>query len=1068
MWDKPPIPSSSGATSQPVSTTVPAQGSSSGPGASNKPVYVVSPMVSRAGNAPEPARVPTTIEQRRIRHREQVEATHRRKQVELQLALKQFREDNAMCSAWYSTPLTELPKPPSPEDYLNVEYVKKILAKPHFSYRARNLDTDALAKFVCHPMPTFPAAHRDEQFAHRVRFYLGANNVTPAANRLLQALRKDVRNSACAEAGREHRRRILDICAKKRAEAEQLQQHISVSIVALRQLGELCQKTCAMEVEPGPSASVAPTQELPEKVTGRESEPAANDSVTSLLQADSTRLYPLLKKQRGYYLVDGLPYSQFSMPQEVRNRLISDELKDRLSMKENWRTGRYFEVVPVDDSSSFSELMKQARFDPGATSEFPLGIALANPAEDERILTWQKAVTAGTKVPVINVTLHKACHWNKQNTLALYNSHETRPVHIALGKQKEYLLKPGSGVLFQPRTGKSRKSLEWTAVTEYRTGRPRQEDTNPLIRDLPRPVESADSEPAPWSREGEYFLSPEIVSDLAQQKSRTGTKPAICYTSANIQQALKETFGRSGEQTGAASLIFCDRSVNHTVAVRVLRKDDKALVYIHETIDPGSPLAAAIREEVLHAVRPFFKQSELSFISPGYASQVDYSSCGVFTYKTIRAFDKQPGLDEWLWQQGQQPGRVLHRPGQYARRVKLDDLPLAPCFVPLNEMKAQLLKCYQGDEAHLSPAQLAEVVSRKQQKTLGEYLMAHQPFQALMNNDKANLSATGKRYKYLVKWQEQFLHKTMGPDYEMAQSMMATGDALTPEEYQLITRFHPIIDAGDRNEVNRWLAEHMPGTAEVEESDWEMSCLFEDFAFGAENTSLTEKIPLAEAKALDEWLENALSHPDDKHHQLIQAWCIYIKRSGKSRFRSASLRDIQDALRHHITLLPRPTVEVAGIKRGSNSSTKGKGKWVKKPQQAVQQTPSQSPESGASPVVGKKHGRDEDTDMPAPVKKTGQGRKKIKLTDSQRYMRRAYTEKNRRQSRKGQFKELAFVLKDKPRIKKDILASAVSEIKRLELQESELAELKQKNEALKQRLKELTSEDGTPKKTTGS
>ena len=1070
MWDKPPIPSSSGATSQPVSTTVSAQGSSSGPGASKKPVYViVSPMVSRAGNDSEPAMTPTMIERRKIRNRELAEVSGQRKQINLQKALEQFHKDNILCSSVFSTPLVELPGRPKSEDYLNVEYIKKTMDNPCFTSRMGNINRDAMARLVCHPFPAMSASNRKKQFALQVRDYLGLRQPTPETLCFLEVLRRDIRNAACANAGREYRRRVLNICAQTRAQVEQLKQQVRTCITSL--LSEVLQPGIEMHGEPGrepgPSSSVAPTLRQPENVTRPESEPVANKSVAELLQADSARLYPLLKKQRGYYLVDGLPYSQFSVPQEVRDRLISDELKDRISMKENWGTGRYFALVPVSDSSSFCELMKQARFDPAASSEFPLGIALADPAEDERVLTWQKIEASGKKAPVIGVTLHKACNWNEQNTLALYNSHNTRPVRISLGKQKEYLLKPGSGVFFQPRVGKSKKSLEWTAVTEYRTGRPRQEDTNPLIRDLPRPIESADSEPAPWSREGEYFLSPEVVSDLAQQKSRTGTKPAICYTSANIQQTLKDTFGRSGEKTGAANLIFCDRHVNHTVAVRVLRKDGKALVYIHETLDPASPVATAIREGVLHAVRPFFKQSELSFVTPGFTSQVDFSSCGVFTYKAIRAFDKQPGLDEWLWLQGQQPGRVLHQAGQYDRKLKLNNLALEQCFVPLNEMKAKLLKCYQGDEVNLSPAQLAEVVSVKKQETLGEYLMAHQPFQALLNSAKANLSTTGKRYKYLMKWQEQFLQKTMEPDPEMAQSMLAAGDALTPEEYQLVTCFHPIIDVKDRNDTNQWLAEHMPGTAEVEESDWGMSCLFEDFAFGTKNISL------ADAKGLNEWLDNALSHPDDKHHQLMQAWCIYIKQSRKSQFRNTSLQDIHDALRRYIALQTQPAAEVAevaGIKRGSTSSAKSKGKRPKKPQQAVQQTPPLSLESEIPAVVGKKHKRDDDTDIPAPVKLSSCGRKRLKLTKSQRQAKRRDEEVERRKTHWDGLKRLANNLESKPVTEIDILETAVYEIRKLQLQEKlktiELGFLKQKQQALEQKLKRLIGEYSVSKKTT--
>ena len=1073
MWDRPPIPPSSGQADQSVSISVPAQSGSSGSQAGNKPIRIV-PVSIRPGAFSE-ASIPllsgaaTTspkIEQRKIKNREEARQSRQRANENLQKALDQFHKDNHLYSARCSVPLAELPVPRRAENDLTLENIKKTLAKPCYAKLIGNINPDALARFVIHQFPA-TKMHRENEYAQKAQELLGAKGCSIKAVNALKKLRQNIRNNIAAESGRNHQKHLLDICAQMREKVKCLEdsQQVRLTQKTMTNVPEAAQTaTHSEEVEPLPV--VVPSLESPvQEMTEPKSEPAIQETVeqevepmdsqettertiSELLQENSARLYPLLEKRRSYYLSNGLPYTQYVLPQELRNRLISDELKDRLSMKETWATWRFFELVSVDDSSSFSELMKQAQDDISATEQYPLGIALSDAAEGEQVLTWKRVAVSGKKAPELMAALRVPRDY-EQKTLALYNSHKTRAVPVSYGKQKEYRLKPDSGVLLQPRTGRSGKSLEWTPVTEYRKGRFRQEDTNPLIRDLPRPIESADNKLSHWSREGEYFLSPEIVKDLAGKKSKTEERPAICYQAADVQKALKYAFGAGGEKTGATSLIFADRAANHMVAVRVLRKGDQALVYIHETLDPTTKVPASIREVILNAVRPFFKQSTLSFVSPGEGSQVDFSSCGVFTYKGIRAFDKRPVLDEWLWQLGgDKSGRILHQANQYDRKVKFDELSLDDCFVPLNEMHSQLLKCYQGDEQLLSYDQLREEVSHKKKLKLGQYLMAHQPFQALLNGYKANLSTTGKRYKYLMKWQEEFLNKNMPSDPDLVQRMLATGDSLTLEEYELVTRFHPIIDASHWDEANQWLQVHMPEVAKVEESDWNINCLFENFVFGKEDLSLMN------AKALNEWLDKALNHPDDKHHQLMQAWCIYIKQSRTSRFRNIPVRDIRDALRAYITAQSKPVVKCDNPLRPTASGAK----QPRKQKLVAMASPDQRREPGGASVAGKKRTRDEDFEMPEQIKKLKQDQKKLNKFETERKKQHKDIERERRVEERKSMKALALCLPGVPSFKGRIVDEAIAEIKRHQSREKTLAKFKETNEALEQRLEELLKE----------
>ena len=598
-------------------------------------------------------------------------------------------------------------------------------------------------------------------------------------------------------------------------------------------------------------------------------------------------MYPLLQKKQGYYLTDGLPYTQYMLPLETRNQLISAELKEQLSMKAKWRTGRYFELAPASDTSSLPALMKQAKFDPLISDDKPLGVALSDTTEGHRVL----ASYTTKKASGLKVVLNEVSEADKGRTLALYNTHLSKTICVYTGKQNHYPLKPGCGVLMQPHSGRGQKAVKWQPVAEYRLGAARVEETNPLIRDLPGPVEKPGVKSLKRRADGEYFLTPQMVADLAGQKSNTEGKPEVCFTAADILSALKTAFGKKGEKEGATSFIFCDRNINHTVAVRVLRRNGKALVYIHEALDPASVVSRVIRDQILNAAQRFFSDSTLSFITPGFTSQVDFSSCGVFAYKAIRAFEKHAELDSWLWEQAQQPGRVL----QYERK----ELNLENNLIPLSKMKSQLLKNYQGDNSLLSADQLEKAVSRKKDLTLEQYFEAHQPPGASGKDRRVNLSTTGKRYKYLLQWQEKFLKPAMPPAPEMKQQVAAVEHVSVLTEEDLLSRFHPIIDAAELDETNDWLAQYMPNAAPVSESDWEMSCVFENFAFG------TEQLSQKDARTLNTWLDQALKHPEDPHHQLMQAWCIFIKQSEQSQFKSIPLTEVQASLK--VLIKDQPT-----------------------------------------------------------------------------------------------------------------------------------------------------------------
>ena len=1044
MWEQSPIQSTSGqAGQQPVSSVLSGQRESISRGQEAGPVAGGVPVQKSSGAQPGTSAsymsgasvADKMIRQRDIHKQQSAGELRQKRQEELHKTLEQFYQDNTLYSVICSAPMVRLPEKPKAEDYLNPATIRHILESPGFSMRVVSLDPDALTRFILQDFPADPREEYNRQFIEKAREYLKLDGRQPHTRLFLQSLYRDVRNVAASDADLAHQQTVLDICGQMRGWIQELEEEIRSEMINDPQ--QAARPSNTPETDSSASESAVPVvvpESEPSSDEKEESESEPTDtalpelpSVTEALAQDSALLYPLLQKQPGYYLVDGLPYKQFSLPQNVRNQLLSDELKERLSRKQNWGTGRYFELVPVEDTSCFGKLMKKAKFDPAVSREFFLGIALSGDS-GRQVVQWTGQPEGSKKTSALRVTLSRVTAGDKKQTLALYNTDRSKSIQVYSGKQKKYVIKPKCGILLQPLAGKSKKSFDWTPVAEYRTGPVREEETNPLVRDFPKPVEAPGTGSRPLDKEGEYFLPPEMVSDLVALKRKNGQKPVVCYDTANVQQALKQAFGKGGEETGAVSLIFCDQKFNHIVAVRILRKNDEALVYIHETLDPASEVAEEIREEILNAARPFFKQSTLACVSPGFTSQVDFSSCGVFACKAIRAFDKQPELDEWLWEQGKQPGRVLHKANEYNRRLKLSDL--SPCLIPLKEMNARLLKNYQGDEQFLSPDQLAAMVSHKEQLTLGEYLMDHQPCNAITDSYKANLSATGKRYKYLLQWQEHFLEKTVPGNVGLLQNMEATEDLLTPEEHQLITRFYPIIDAGGRDDVNKWLAVHIPDAAPVTESDWEISCMFEDFAFDSGELSQ------ADTQALNKWVEQALDHPDDPHYQLVKAWCIYIKQSGRSRFRNRSLAEIQEALKAYIDTGLKPAGAVAGTKRSRSSS-----------------------ESSASSPLSKRPKQQlllEDEPVGGKSKK------------EQRRERHNALELERRNVQRGSFSALSSLLEGKTKTKQQILNGAIDEIMQHVSQEAELTKLQKKKHRLELKLAKLVKERKKSLKATGS
>ena len=631
-------------------------------------------------------------------------------------------------------------------------------------------------------------------------------------------------------------------------------------------------------------------------------EETSEDSVTDALRLNCRRLYPLLQKARGYYLADSLPYKQYMLPAAVRNKLILPGFKEKLSIKADIVTYRVFQLVPAENQESFGALIKATFNGAQAAGNSPVYLALSDTKDDDLgdgvSLSLERVKKEGRQPAGLNFYLKEVPDISKGKTLALCNTDHKKSVNVYSNGHCVYLLAPATGLLLQP-SGADKRA--WKPVAVYQSGEVCHEETNALLRDCPRPI--TPKEPGAeeqWSSEGEYFLTPELVQEWLTAKGDISTE--ICQSQDEFKKALGNTFGQN-QTNGASFVVFVPR-FSHMVAVRILRRRDNVVIYIHETSNPiESGAAQAIRDIVLGATGNFFKRNHRYFISPDFASQMDFSSCGVFTCKAIRAFYKHLELDAWLWEEGVRYGHSL------PARNKLQKSH----FIPLEKMNARLLKNYQGEARLLTPSQLGTFVNQQKAQTLFEYLQAHQPHNAVRDGLQGNLSAIGKRYKYFLCLQEKFSGSPLPVSSKVLKDFVPDDNPLTFEEHDLVMQFFPIVDAEAIHIANTWLKLHRSDVQTIGTADWDMFCNFENYVF-------SEQTPKnLDVAKLGRWLTKAMKNP------YLKACCIYIKQSKGSRFRGVPLQKISGELRQFIERSKPPSDEQPqrGKKRRVSEETYG-------------------------------------------------------------------------------------------------------------------------------------------------
>ena len=633
-----------------------------------------------------------------------------------------------------------------------------------------------------------------------------------------------------------------------------------------------------------PGSEVDPIQQAPEAFAKK-------------IKADETSLYPYLIKTQGYYVLDSLPYTQYALPVPIREALISDDAKREFSTPIAWADRYRFKPVrELQYTRSLGDFMKKAMSGKGSKDPNQYGIALCNPQGSYNLPDTKWTPMTGPKP--CSLELNPVNPDESDKTLAIYNQHEKRSIIVKADGRKIHQLKPKCGLILQPDSTSG--SPLWGIAALYHSPKDTPViETNPLLRDHPLELDTDGKQHQDSTTEGEYFLTAPMILDLAEAQSKGKIRPPLCQSVDDMQQIL-ETFVHSthGDKSKAMSVVIYDDHSNHFVAVRLLIQDNKLLVFINESLDRNNSAAQCLKDMVVKGIHKTKPTQQIILLTPDFKSQKDFSSCGVFTLKTFRAFEKNPNLDQWLWKQAKECNNT---PDNKTQRL-----------IPLKNMPAHLLKSYQGDKTKLSTEQLQTPID-KHGTTLEDYFKKHRPVNDSETGGKTNLATTGKRYKYLLQWmalRPTSLCTAMETDVLTVASdepmvvddipaSPSTPDSIetpivdTPDEDGLIKKFEFIIDTPSLAEANEWLQVHHPGT-QITEEDWCACVVFENFVF--KNTlSKTENVQL------EAWLNQVLQgNPHNIHNQLLTAWCYYMRKDKRSHYRRESLPLILDKLNEQI------------------------------------------------------------------------------------------------------------------------------------------------------------------------
>ncbi|WP_434000781.1 helix-loop-helix domain-containing protein [Endozoicomonas sp.] len=485
---------------------------------------------------------------------------------------------------------------------------------------------------------------------------------------------------------------------------------------------------------------------------------------------DEREVYPCVRKSFGFHFLDTLPVKVFRLLEADREHFLGKPLCERLKRDtDDWDIYRISNVrKPLDERNpeDLAHCMALAyRQKAGSCKDMP-----ATPDDPKSLgYNWKHSHSTDLKLP-------KADRFDEGTLISVFNSEKSRTLPLKNHEEKTHLsLKPWKGLILERTTGQNGKPV-WRKGAEFGAVKDQYIQSNPLVFDIPRVFDTS-GQPLPCTgTEGELYPTTKVVQDLFQRKH--GTKPEVFRNSEQMIPWLEVL-----EEDTEVSFIVQHSFAAHMIAARIIRKGNHLVCYLHETLDSGNKHSEGIYEEVTKALESAFPTINRVMLSPAFESQKDFSSCGVFTEKTLKALAKPGnGLDEWLLKQA----KVPDTPSPVTPEVKKSKT--SHLMIDLEEYPAVLLKLYQGPEKDLDivvPADaisphagqnlMAAVVHRKKVRdgiqvspamTLKEYRAYHShkktPNDTGIGTPELDscLVSTGKRYKMLMQWRDHFLTDT--------------------------------------------------------------------------------------------------------------------------------------------------------------------------------------------------------------------------------------------------------------------------------------------------------------------
>ncbi len=595
--------------------------------------------------------------------------------------------------------------------------------------------------------------------------------------------------------------------------------------------------------------------------------------------ADETCLYKHVGKFYSRYVSDGLLYSEFRLPDNIRDSLLPP--LPFLQLSQRCCVGR-IDYFGRDDLNQWTIDQVMVAILNQKTKLDELRVHLAS-GEDVKSGSKDKGYSlfireVDSKSRLLNVREFKCLISPESNVgsyLGIYNPYNKtyKSANIEFQVGQYIILECGDGVVLTSVISDEGECY-WERVANY-SHVIKDVQMNPLLQEN---LDIADKTVS----NGACYLPVRAVLDLSEVKRMSKKSPPLFFCGTgqdgdsldSFKKILLKFLSDPGEKVGL-SMLFMNSRASHMTMVRLIQMEGKIVVYLHETILPECPVATEIRHFVINGVSQAIKSVSnhhpLCFLTTQASEylQADYKSCTTIALKVLVAFDK-PGnkLDSSLVSlaTNDQPTPVAVNYHAFdvlnleekPRKGWLIDKDVRVGGILLTSLPAVLLKTYQGSRKKLSDSQKQSVVSYAKNLTLEQYFKKHS-FNDPDNGQLLNIAAMGKADKYFVLWKDML--RNFIPLFRRA--------------------FDDNFEKISKDEINRWLEKSIYSDVEISTEELKMLKLYRNFMTKEADIHLWSEEAVRQWWAgknnLKVWLVKITSDCGSGDlNKFLKRWCQYI------------------------------------------------------------------------------------------------------------------------------------------------------------------------------------------------